>query len=269
MMKNNSHPSSDSVLQLRQKLIHYKSEINHYEQKIKQYERALEQEKENTDFWKEKHTSMIHHWEKENSAEEFERKINMLTNELAEQKLLNEHLKKKLSQQERVVKVEEKRMSKHDLVAFFMYSVITPYNKEEDTVIVGNVIIKNQTSIPLHSPTLCLKILPPSSANLSGKIKSADKQSAESFYVQETGSEQWEYAHPNWKEKIRTDGEYWLKPVQTTILKPDSVLSFDSFQLGIRSDANLSSFLFEGYFYTKEWQEGIPFLNKIVVNFSA
>lgn len=182
---------------------------------------------------------------------------------------MNEHLRKKLSQQEKVAQIEEKRVSKQDLIPYFMYSVITSHEKEEDIVIVGNVIIKNQTSIPLHSPTLCLKIAPPLSANLSGKIISTNKQENDSFYVQETDSEQWEYAHPNWKEKIRKDGEYWLKPIQTTVLKPDSFLSFDSFQLGIRSDANLSTFLLEGYFYTKEWREGIPFLNKIVVNFSS
>jgi hypothetical protein len=266
-MNKDSHSSPDSLLQMKQKLIHYKSEISHYEQKIRQYERALEQEKENTNFWQEKHASILDHLDRENPSEELERKMNMLTNELTEQKLLNEHLRKKLLLQEQTVRFEEKPMSQQDLTAFFMYSVVLPHEQDDDTMIIGNVIIKNQTASVLHAPALCLKIHPPLSAGLSGKIVNSNKQESESFSLQESDSEQWEYAHPNWKEKIRTDGEYWIKPIHTAEFQPESVLSFDSFQLAIRSSPDVSSFLMEGYFYSKEWKQGVPFLNKIIVNF--
>ncbi|MFC3884431.1 hypothetical protein ACFOU2_13325 [Bacillus songklensis] len=270
-MKNNSIPPSDNILQLKQKLIYYKSELNHYEQKIKHYEKALQQEKENTAFWRDKHTSMIDYWEKEVDTEELERKINLLTNELTEQKLMNKHLKKKMAHQEPpkpIIQIKERQFAKSDLIAFFMYSVVIPAEKEEDTVIVGNAVIKNQTDKELHSPLLCLKITPPLSANLSGKIAGAGKMNADSLYEQESGAEQWEYAHPNWKEKIRKDGEYWLKPIHTTVLQPNRILSFDSFQIGIHQGDHLPSFLMEGYLYTNEWRDGVPFLNKLVVNFS-
>jgi hypothetical protein len=271
MMKKDSIPPSDSILQLRQQLIHYKSELNHYEQKIRYYERALQQEKENTAFWRDKHASMIDHWEKEADTEELERKINLLTNELTEQKLMNEHLKKKMIQQEQepIVQIKERPFTKRDLIAFFMYSVVIPDEKKEDTMIVGNVVIKNQTDKKLSFPVLCLKITPPLSANLSGKIAGADKRDSDSLYGQEAASEQWEYTHPNWKEKIRKDGEYWLKPTHTTVLQPDDVLSFDSFQIGIHQGSHLPSFLMEGYLYTNEWRDGVPFLNKLVLNFSS
>nr|WP_277735420.1 hypothetical protein [Priestia megaterium]WEZ36869.1 hypothetical protein P5636_16670 [Priestia megaterium DSM 319] len=44
-MSRNSPSPKDDLTQLKQKLIHYKSEIRHVQNQLKSYERALEREK--------------------------------------------------------------------------------------------------------------------------------------------------------------------------------------------------------------------------------
>ncbi|WP_110113399.1 hypothetical protein [Bacillus sp. CGMCC 1.16541] len=301
MDKKVPSPKEESI-QLKQKLIHYKAELSHSQQKIKQYERLLQIEKENTLFWRNKHSESLLSTEKEMEIEELEKEVSVLENSLAEQKMITEQLLQKLSRREPIIeerivekiierpveviiekpiekiiekpveKIVEKpvdRFSKLDFVCYFTYSLVTPSSEDEEMMIVGNVIMKNQTTITLHEPVICLKISPPSIGQLSGKIAEQSESVAKSskFPLQASPSK-WRYSIPDWAEKIRTNGEHWLTPIKETHLQANSLLSFDSFQISVPVNEESSSFMLEGYAYTNEWKEGIPFLNKIIINFS-
>ena len=105
---------------------------------------------------------------------------------------------------------------------------------------------------------------PAASSTLSGKI--VDEKSIEASSIP-SSSLQWRYAHPKWNEKIQHEGEYWIKPIKQTVLKPKDKLLFDSFQVVVPLSSDMPSFILEGFFYSEEWQEGIPLLNKVVLNF--
>ncbi|WP_338789041.1 hypothetical protein V8Z81_03765 [Priestia megaterium] len=276
-MSRNSPSPKDDLTQLKQKLIHYKSEIRHVQNQLKSYERALEREKENTSFWKKKHAETLSTSEKEVEIEGLERELDLLRNKLSEQKIIAEAFREKASRKQPVIeekivekiieKVVEKpveRFEKSDILCFFQHSILLPEQSERELMIFGNVIIQNQTSSTLHSPVLCLKMKPVASSTLSGKI--VDEKSIEASSIPSSSLE-WRYAHPKWNEKIQHDGEYWIKPIKQTSLKPKDKLLFDSFQVVIPLSSDTTSFILEGFFYSEEWQEGIPFLNKVVLNF--
>ena len=276
-MSRNSPSPKDDLTQLKQKLIHYKSEIRHVQNQLKSYERALEREKENTSFWKKKHAETLSTSEKEVEIEGLERELDLLRNELSEQKIIAEAFREKASRKQPVIeekivekiieKVVEKpveRFEKSDILCFFQHSILLPEQSERELMIFGNVIIQNQTSSTLRSPVLCLKMKPTASAILSGKI--IDEKDIEVSSIP-SASLEWRYAHPKWNEKIQNDGEYWIKPIKQTVLKPKDKLLFDSFQVAIPLSCDTTSFILEGFFYSEEWQEGIPFLNKVVLNF--
>ncbi|MED3879117.1 hypothetical protein [Priestia megaterium] len=276
-MSRNSPSPKDDLTQLKQKLIHYKSEIRHVQNQLKSYERALEREKENTSFWKKKHAETLSTSEKEVEIEGLEKELDLLRNELSEQKIIAEAFREKASRKQPVIeekivekvieKIVEKpveRFEKSDLLCFFQHSLLLPEQDESELMIFGNVIIQNQTSSTLRSPVLCLKMKPNASAILSGKI--IDEKDIEVSSLP-SASLEWRYAHPKWNEKIQNDGEYWIKPIKQTVLKPKDKLLFDSFQVVIPLSSDTTSFILEGFFYSEEWQEGIPFLNKVVLNF--
>ncbi|MGG2090061.1 hypothetical protein ABFY59_24055 [Priestia aryabhattai] len=276
-MSRNSPSPKDDLTQLKQKLIHYKSEIRHVQNQLKSYERALEREKENTSFWKKKHAETLSTSEKEVEIEGLEKELDLLRNELSEQKIIAEAFREKASRKQPVIeeKVVEKviekiiekpveRFEKSDILCFFQHSLLLPEQDESELMIFGNVIIQNQTSSTLRSPVLCLKMKPNASAILSGKL--IDEKDIEVSSIP-SASLEWRYAHPKWNEKIQNDGEYWIKPIKQTVLKPKDKLLFDSFQVVIPLSSDTTSFILEGFFYSEEWQEGIPFLNKVVLNF--
>ena len=276
-MSRNSPSPKDDLTQLKQKLIHYKSEIRHVQNQLKSYERALEREKENTSFWKKKHAETLSTSEKEVEIEGLEKELDLLRNELSEQKIIAEAFREKASRKQPVIeekivekvieKIVEKpveRFEKSDILCFFQHSILLPEQDESELMIFGNVIIQNQTSSTLRSPVLCLKMKPTASAILSGKI--IDEKDIEVSSIP-SASLEWRYAHPKWNEKIQNDGEYWIKPIKQTVLKPKDKLLFDSFQVVIPLSSDTTSFILEGFFYSEEWQEGIPFLNKVVLNF--
>lgn len=94
-MSRNSPSPKDDLTQLKQKLIHYKSEIRHVQNQLKSYERALEREKENTSFWKKKHAETLSTSEKEVEIEGLEKELDLLRNELSEQKIIAEAFREK------------------------------------------------------------------------------------------------------------------------------------------------------------------------------
>lgn len=260
-MSRNSPSPKDDLTQLKQKLIHYKSEIRHVQNQLKSYERALEREKENTSFWKKKHAETLSTSEKEVEIEGLEKELDLLRNELSEQKIIAEAFREKASRKQSVIeekivekvieKIVEKpveRFEKSDILCFFQHSLLLPEQDESELMIFGNVIIQNQTSSTLRSPVLCLKMKPTASAILSGKI--IDEKDIEVSSIP-SASLEWRYAHPKWNEKIQNDGEYWIKPIKQNVLKPKDKLLFDSFQVVIPLSSDTTSFILEGFFIAK------------------
>ena len=156
---------------------------------------------------------------------------------------------------EKIVEKPIERFEKSDILCFFQHSILLPEQDESELMMFGNVIIQNQTSSTLRSPVLCLKMKPTASAMLSGKIidEKILKLLVSLFFFRMA------LRSSKMERKIQNDGEYWIKPIKQTVLKPKGKLLFDSFQVVIPLSTDTTSFILEGFFYSEEWQEGIPF----------
>ncbi|ERI05021.1 hypothetical protein [Aneurinibacillus aneurinilyticus] len=151
--------------------------------------------------------------------------------------------------------------------AFFTYSVILPDNGEEETdvLVMGDFIVKNTGSEPLHAPMICIRISPAEAGTLSGKIRTNKRRS--SFFIEANHANEWHYVGQDEVERKKANGEYWLAPNFCNELAAGESLAFSNFTLSLSKPPEPNSIIVEGFAYFKEQSEGIFSLNNIVINF--
>ncbi len=231
MSKKSTHqPRNDTAIQLQQKMIHYRSEISRYQQLVEKYEKKLEQGKQH---------------------------VLLLQSEI-------EDLKNK--------EPEIKEITRIEIQPYFSYSLMLPQvgEEEKEIVIMGNFIIKNIGNLELTNPIICLKVQPHDSSSLSGKIKlfpTKDPIDDENRLFEEAATEEWIYLQEDWRKKVKETGEHWLRPAQQMELASGEQLSFSNFNLTLNPTEKNSSIVVTGFVYFQELQQGIPCLNKIIVNY--
>lgn len=250
----------DITIQLEQKIIHYRAEISHFEQRLAKMEWELKKEKVRNQYLQ-KELYEIEHVHIQSYEKEIHRlKEKLLTTEVM---LEEEKERKKGFIHEEVSQQKQPKIIK--LQAFFNYAfLLSDYHDEESPLsAIGDLAIQNIGTEPLHDILVCIRIKPKQAGQLSGKISRARADSrfdADAF-------EQWQFIHENYREKIRTLGEYWIKPTKVKELKPSNQLDFTNFELTLQKPQDQHSVIVEGFVYCKEIQQGISVLNKIVVNY--
>ncbi|WLR42969.1 hypothetical protein LC087_01750 [Bacillus carboniphilus] len=169
----------------------------------------------------------------------------------------------KEEQEEQTETVNDTKLDR--ITSYFTHSIITPKEEEKLILVVGNAIIQNFTDQSYLHPILCIRTSLKEEATFSGKI--ARRQMDDSLVLEEDdGEEKWEYAIENWKEKVVNYGEYWLKPIKLTELNAKEQLTFANFQIAVEQDKLTDPLIIEGFIYFQNAKEGIPFLNKIIIN---
>lgn len=153
-----------------------------------------------------------------------------------------------------------------NVLSFFNYSIILPDLTEEtrEIYLLGHFIIKNFGSDTLNSPVICIRIKPSSVSKLGGKINFIKKSE---LVIDGTSSEEWTYVDKNWKEKVKTTGEHWLRPTEKNQLLPYESLIFSNFDLSCVKPEGDNSVIIEAFVYFQELKDGFSSLNKIVINF--
>jgi hypothetical protein len=258
---------NSSSLQLKQKILHYKSEIAMYQQKLLEYEDEIRDMKKHQILLKEKlkNNGFI-------DIETYDEDLAKVRTDLENYKQELEHTKKyntELNQRIENLKLNTPQPKAIDLRSLFTYTVILPdFENDEvkEVVVVGNYIIKNSGAKKITNPVICIKVNPQNAGSLSGKIK----QKATNFgdkLIDDVVSQQWGYVHENWKEKVRTDGEHWLKPLFTNEIQPDEQLVFSNFTLSIQKPQKGNSVIIDAFIYSQEERNGSTSQNQIVLNF--
>lgn len=289
MHKNKSFQQADSAeqhVQLQQKIIHYRSEVSKYKNKIEDFKKEVENEKTKYKLLlnriKEKKPFILLENE---SIEEYKNQLEKLTNQLNH---YEEELQIKLgaynevkAQAEKYQQelLAEKNNNKFDtklpihqyVYSYFTYSLILPQIEEveKNIFLLGSFTIKNTSHVTLHKPVICLRLKPAQCGILSGKIKkiSNHENDDDNFFLDDSQATEWQFAQENWKEFVQNKGEYWLNPIDNIELSPGDSLSFSNFDLTLSNQLESNAIIIEGFIYTQEFKEGIPSLNKIVMNF--
>jgi hypothetical protein len=256
----------DQQIQLQQKIIHYRSEISNYKNKLRELESELKKETLRNQYLQKK----LHHIQTEN-IEQYEKKIAALENQLLSYEVALEEEKTQFSELKKNLYLQKDNHHSQPIIklqSFFNYSFLLPETEtnEDELLIFGDFTMDNIGTEPLHEPMICIRIKPINAGKLSGKITTKPENTEENFLLAEHSSTEWAFVHENWRERIKNNGEYWLKPLYHSTLAPSELLQFHNFEIRARKTDDKSALVIEGYVYCKEFPKGIPSLNNIIVN---
>ncbi|MFS0824121.1 hypothetical protein [Bacillus sp. 1P02SD] len=255
----------EDSIQLKQRIIHYQAEIISYEHKLKSLQATIEKEKVRNQFLQEKLYSIedqqMETYQKE--IYELKERLTQLEVELEEEKKRSKQLQQKVVSSKHLAEPPKEKPVEAfaSIQAYFAYSTLLPTTEDDDITIIGDFMIKNTGTKALHDLIVCIKLSPTNAGTLSGKI--ANKKS-QSFIESDID---WVFLHENWKEKIKENGEYWIKYVDPNPLQPNDTIVFPQFDINLLKNEENHSVVVDGFVYSKELPKGIFSLNKIIVNY--
>lgn len=262
---------SNDPIQLKQKIIHYHSELITYENKLTALMQLLEKEKIRNNYLQEKLYTV-----EEDQLLTYQKEIHSLKEKLLESEVaLEEEKKRLLTLQQKITEPLEKTLASKEfsqkatptIQPYFAYSLMLPdqLEEQEEVVIFSDFNINNIGHIDLTEIILCIKISPASAGRLSGKISTKLELSESTASPQSMNT--WAFLHDNWKEKIKENGEYWIKHLGKEPLHPNNTIQFPQFEIRLPIVKTSKSTIIEGYVYSKELPQGVFSLNKIIINY--
>ncbi|MBU9713297.1 hypothetical protein [Evansella tamaricis] len=219
----------EKITQLNQKIIHYRSEVEKYKQHIVLLKKRYQQDGEVDDS---------------DSVEVEEVFVSGASMD----------------------KVEENKEIVPPILSYFSYTTLINSDDEiEDTEnkvnLFGQFTFRNVTNQTFEEPVICFRVRPSTKIRLGGKISHLTNMGENSTQL----TEEWMYVQEDWKRWIAEKGEHWLKPIHLKELKPYETGRFTNFNISLTENKEQQYFI-EGFFYAKNYQEGIPAVNTISVS---
>ena len=174
----------------------------------------------------------------------------------------NSHALKLISQNT----LDEKKRILHAEV-FFDYTILPPQSESErkEYLVEGNLYIKNTGNQALINPVICIKITPIQSASLQGQIIPAKMVSSLGTKSM-SGEKGWKYVYDDWRQRVKTNGEYWITPIQVLHIPPRETTAFN-FKMTIDEPKERMSFIAQGFVYFQEEKKQFHSNNQISISF--
>ncbi|UAL48680.1 hypothetical protein K7887_07035 [Sutcliffiella horikoshii] len=241
----------------KQILIHYKAEITKYKNRLHEIQMQLQKEKTRTLFWENKYKEV-----KFNQLDRLVGEINKLKEKvmLLEVELEEE---RKISSEITIKPIDQPIITrnKDTIYSYFNYTFIV--SKEESLItILADFHIENNSTLDYEDLILCLKVTSRERVSLTGKISNPDL--LEENNPSQSG--EWVYATKDWKEKIRSEGEYWIRPTRSPNLKKNESLSFKGWEITINQRS--SKLTVDGFLYSSGLPSPLKAVNRINLKFT-
>ena len=115
------------------------------------------------------------------------------------------------------------------------------------------------------NPVICIKITPVQSASLQGQIippKMVSSLGTKSM----SGEKGWKYVYDDWRQRIKTNGEYWISPIQVLQIPPGETTMFN-FKINFEQPKDGKSITAQGFVYFQEEKKQFPSNNQISLSF--
>ncbi|WP_078381381.1 hypothetical protein [Sutcliffiella halmapala] len=249
------------LIMIQQQVIHYKAEISKFKDQIKELELDLEKEGIRNKYLQARVKSLQnqHGISTSNLINQLRKKVLHLEVSLEEEKKLSETL-----QQSTPMEIKSTEKKETSFYGYFNYSILHPSDGETTLTIISDFNIVNVGDMEMEDVIICLKIMPINKIVFSGKISNPK-------LVQQTDQNRpaanWVYAIENWKDKIRMDGEYWIRSLQMPNIAPKENASFKSFEIHLERQDSPTKYTVEAFIYCKDNTIGLPSNNKIMIRF--
>ena len=139
-------------------------------------------------------------------------------------------------------------------ISYFTYSLSITHGSDDDNLCLGSFHIQNLSPNPINNPYLCIKISEGAPFSFSGR-----------FVYDE--SKMPRRAQGGWKRLNEKDNkeEYWLKPLEQSIIPPGQTLTFNNFQVKWTAKDDYAGSI-TGFVYSEENKDGLAALNSINLN---
>ncbi|MCQ6274861.1 hypothetical protein JMM81_07765 [Bacillus sp. V3B] len=162
---------------------------------------------------------------------------------------------------------EKKENSFINAEVFFDYTFLPPQSDSEskEYLVDGNLYIKNTGNEVLLNPVICIKISPVQSASLQGQIIPPRMVSSLAM-KSDSGEKGWKYVYEDWRKRVKTDGEYWVTPIQVFQISPGETTGFN-FKITIDQPKEKTSIITQGFVYFQEGKKQFRSNNQISFSF--
>ncbi|MFS0787274.1 hypothetical protein ABC345_12945 [Shouchella sp. 1P09AA] len=248
MTEERSNTQDKKMIQLNQKLLHYRSEVVKQDRILAdQHKRLLDQDE------------VIH---------ELTARIEELANNpaIAVQEEVAEPIQSEANHE-----AEEANQPTIQIDSYFTYAIMAPFETKDDEpfVIKGHMVIENRSSTSFINPVICLSFNKPALANLSGRIERS-KTNLNQYSVSRDGvTDTWKFVEEKDDKQAKETGQFWLTPPIDEI-PAQSTITFSDFEIIIPTQAQDTSLSLQvsGYVYGAELPEGKASLNTITLTVS-
>lgn len=165
------------------------------------------------------------------------------------------------------VNSQDQRLKKANAEVFLNYTMLIPRpdDEEKEYMVNGSIIMKNTGDIDLKNPVICIKIPVEQGISLQGQIL-PPKLVAGLAMKGSDGEKGWKYVYDDWRERVKTKGEYWITSIQELTIPPGGSEVFNGLKVLIREPKN-SSVGIHAFVYFNEGNQQYASNNTISLSF--
>ncbi|MGD6818490.1 hypothetical protein ACQCVE_15630 [Metabacillus sp. 113a] len=159
-----------------------------------------------------------------------------------------------------------KREAKAEI--FFDYTVLPPQKDSEGEgfLINGNLYMKNTGNEILHSPVICIKVPAGQGVSLQGQIIPPRMVSGMAT-IGSSGEKGWRYVYEDWRERVKSKGEYWITSIQALQINPGETAVFPAYKITIDYAEERNAIAIGGFVYFNEGKHVFSSNNSISFSF--
>lgn len=246
-------PNSE-LFRAKQQVIYYRAEIAQYKNKISELERLVEKEVVRNKYLQAK----VRELNGEKIAGLLE-EIQSLRTRVMEMEVEMEEERniRDTIGLEPLADVENTKEQKLDFYSYFNYFLILPPEGDDTISIYGDFTIVNNGALPLENLVVCIKVKPIGSITFSGKISDPKLLNGPG---REREDIKWIWAVGDWRDRIQKNGEYWVKPIHSSISKK---ITLNAFEILFNKTECIGKVKVESFIYLDSNSPPSTSLNKI------
>ncbi len=141
-----------------------------------------------------------------------------------------------------------------------------PGDNAQEVMINGALLMKNIGNASLIDPVICIKVPVEKGISLQGQI--LPPKMVEGMAVKgSSGDKGWKYVYDNWRERVKTKGEYWITSIHQLEILPGEMSIFNALNLSIKEPEEDSSVLIQAFVYFNEGKHRFASSNSISLSF--
>jgi hypothetical protein len=165
-----------------------------------------------------------------------------------------------------ISKQEVKKETKAEI--FFDYTVLPPQSgaEKEEFLVNGNLYMKNTGNEILQNPFICFKVTPLQGVSLQGQIIPPRMVSGLAM-IGSSGEKGWKYVYDDWRERVKTKGEYWITSIHPLQIPPGEMSTFSGLKITIDQAEERTSVLVRAFVYFNEGKHQFSSNNSISFSF--